>query len=131
MSHNITQSSGAGAEGSGQALHSAGSCLAEFRTTPFIECHGTGTCNHYTTSISFWLATLSQREQFGKPVPETLKSGDVSRRISRCSVCMRDVASSYNRPYNQPNLRINNSNANNYNNIGEEGWGRYPYYNSK
>ncbi|KAK7804402.1 hypothetical protein U0070_009332, partial [Myodes glareolus] len=54
----------AGAEGSGQALASPGSCLEEFRSAPFIECHGRGTCNYYANSYSFWLATVDMSDMF-------------------------------------------------------------------
>lgn len=60
----IPQHTSAGAEGSGQALASPGSCLEEFRSSPFIECHGHGTCNYYGNSYSFWLATVEQSEMF-------------------------------------------------------------------
>ncbi|KAK9393432.1 collagen alpha-1IV chain-like [Crotalus adamanteus] len=79
----------AGAEGSGQALASPGSCLEEFRSAPFIECHGRGTCNYYANSYSFWLATVEISEMFNKPQSETLKAGDLRARISRCQVCMK------------------------------------------
>uniref|UniRef100_A0A8C0J6Q0 Collagen IV NC1 domain-containing protein n=1 Tax=Chelonoidis abingdonii TaxID=106734 RepID=A0A8C0J6Q0_CHEAB len=79
----------AGAEGSGQALASPGSCLEEFRSAPFIECHGRGTCNYYANSYSFWLATVEISEMFSKPQSETLKAGDLRTRISRCQVCMK------------------------------------------
>uniref|UniRef100_A0A8C6XU62 Collagen IV NC1 domain-containing protein n=1 Tax=Naja naja TaxID=35670 RepID=A0A8C6XU62_NAJNA len=79
----------AGAEGSGQALASPGSCLEEFRSAPFIECHGRGTCNYYANSYSFWLATVEIAEMFNKPQSETLKAGDLRARISRCQVCMK------------------------------------------
>uniref|UniRef100_A0A8C3JE39 Collagen IV NC1 domain-containing protein n=1 Tax=Calidris pygmaea TaxID=425635 RepID=A0A8C3JE39_9CHAR len=79
----------AGAEGSGQALASPGSCLEEFRSAPFIECHGRGTCNYYANSYSFWLATVEVSEMFSKPQSETLKAGDLRTRISRCQVCMK------------------------------------------
>ncbi|OWK60613.1 Collagen alpha-1(IV) chain [Lonchura striata] len=79
----------AGAEGSGQALASPGSCLEEFRSAPFIECHGRGTCNYYANSYSFWLATVEVAEMFSKPQSETLKAGDLRTRISRCQVCMK------------------------------------------
>uniref|UniRef100_H9GJ24 Collagen IV NC1 domain-containing protein n=2 Tax=Anolis carolinensis TaxID=28377 RepID=H9GJ24_ANOCA len=79
----------AGAEGSGQALASPGSCLEEFRSAPFIECHGRGTCNYYANSYSFWLATVEMTEMFSKPQSETLKAGDLRTRISRCQVCMK------------------------------------------
>uniref|UniRef100_A0A3B3R513 Collagen IV NC1 domain-containing protein n=1 Tax=Paramormyrops kingsleyae TaxID=1676925 RepID=A0A3B3R513_9TELE len=79
----------AGAEGSGQALASPGSCLEEFRTAPFLECHGRGTCNYYANSYSFWLATVDASEMFRKPQPETLKAGNLLTRVSRCVVCMK------------------------------------------
>ena len=44
----ILQHTGAGAEGGGQQLASPGSCLEDFRSTPFIECNGgRGTCHFY------------------------------------------------------------------------------------
>jgi len=87
----VTQHTGAGADGTGQPLHSPGSCLESFRTSPFIECHGRGTCNYYATTLSFWLSTVDRSLQFSKPLPETLKAGDLRQKISRCQVCMRDV----------------------------------------
>lgn len=60
----LWQHTSAGAEGSGQALASPGSCLEEFRSSPFIECHGHGTCNYYGNSYSFWLATVEKSEMF-------------------------------------------------------------------
>lgn len=60
----LSQHTSAGAEGSGQALASPGSCLEEFRSAPFIECHGRGTCNYYANSYSFWLATIDDDEMF-------------------------------------------------------------------
>ncbi|NWW62844.1 CO4A3 protein, partial [Ifrita kowaldi] len=77
----------AGSEASGQALASPGSCLEEFRAVPFIECHGRGTCNYYTNSYSFWLASLNPRRM--RPVPQTLKAGQLENIISRCQVCMK------------------------------------------
>lgn len=79
----------AGAEGSGQALASPGSCLEEFRSSPFIECHGRGTCNFYSNSYSFWLATVETSEMFRKPQSETYKAGSLRTRVSRCVVCMK------------------------------------------
>uniref|UniRef100_A0A669PMC3 Collagen IV NC1 domain-containing protein n=1 Tax=Phasianus colchicus TaxID=9054 RepID=A0A669PMC3_PHACC len=79
----------AGSEASGQALASPGSCLEEFRAIPFIECHGRGTCNYYTNSYSFWLASLNPRRMFRKPMPQTLKAGELENIISRCQVCMK------------------------------------------
>lgn len=60
----LFQHTSAGAEGSGQALASPGSCLEEFRSAPFIECHGRGTCNYYANSYSFWLATVDVSDMF-------------------------------------------------------------------
>ncbi len=58
------QHTDAGAEGAGQSLVSAGSCLRDFRSRPFIECHGQGRCNFYTTAYSYWLATIAEEDQF-------------------------------------------------------------------
>ena len=53
---------GAGADGGGQALSSPGSCLVDFRATPFIECNGArGTCHYFANTLSFWLATIGKR----------------------------------------------------------------------
>lgn len=77
-------------EGSGQPLESAGSCLEDFRNQPFIECQGgRGSCNYYSTSISFWMATIDRSAQFSRPLSETLKAGAQRRRVGRCKVCMR------------------------------------------
>uniref|UniRef100_V9GVP0 Collagen type IV n=1 Tax=Ectopleura larynx TaxID=264052 RepID=V9GVP0_9CNID len=78
-----------GAEGSGQSLSSPGSCLEDFRSSPFIECQGHGRCNFFTTQYSFWLATIEQDRQFNFPQSQTLKAGNQRSRISRCQVCMR------------------------------------------
>lgn len=80
----------AGAEGAGQSLVSTGSCLKDFRARPFIECHGHGRCNYYTSAYSYWLATIAENEQFSRPVPQTLKGPANTRsKISRCVVCLR------------------------------------------
>lgn len=79
----------AGAEGDGQLLASSGSCLEEFRVNPFIECHGRGTCWYYGPTLSFWMSTIDEQSQFGVPKAETIKSGQLSKRVSRCSVCMK------------------------------------------
>lgn len=82
------QHTSAGAEGSGQALASPGSCLEEFRSAPFIECHGRGTCNYYGNSYSFWLATVEKNEMFrygymcqqgGLPIREVIVRVTVQR----------------------------------------------------
>lgn len=69
---------------------SPGSCLEQFRARPFIECHGIGRCNYYTTAYSYWLATIEDYAMFQKPRQQTIKPGmDQTARISRCSVCIR------------------------------------------
>uniref|UniRef100_A0A8C0QR62 Collagen type IV alpha 1 chain n=1 Tax=Chelonoidis abingdonii TaxID=106734 RepID=A0A8C0QR62_CHEAB len=89
IGYSFVMHTSAGAEGSGQALASPGSCLEEFRSAPFIECHGRGTCNYYANAYSFWLATVERNEMFKKPTPSTLKAGDLRSNVSRCQVCMR------------------------------------------
>jgi len=80
----------AGAEGGGQSLASPGSCLEHFRATPFIECNGArGTCHYYANKYSFWLATIEDVDQFERPRSETIKSGNLRSRISRCQVCIK------------------------------------------
>merc|ERR1712029_900014 len=69
---------GAGAEGGGQSLSSPGSCLRDFRATPFIECNGArGTCHYFANKFSFWLATIDQDAQFQRPISQTLKAGSI------------------------------------------------------
>merc|ERR1712004_629429 len=72
---------GAGESGGGQDLQSSGSCLETFRSAPFIECHGKGTCNYFGTTFSFWLSTIE--EEFAAPAAETLKGGNLRQRVSR------------------------------------------------
>ncbi|KAF4526480.1 hypothetical protein B566_EDAN013580 [Ephemera danica] len=80
----------AGAEAGGQSLGSPGSCLENFRSTPFIECNGArGSCHYFANNFSFWLATLEEREQFTAPRPQTLKAGQLRSRVSRCQVCIK------------------------------------------
>jgi collagen type IV alpha len=82
----------AGAEGAGQLLASSGSCLEEFRVNPFIECHGRGTCWYYGPTLSFWLSTIDENSQFQIPVSETIKSGELRKKVSRCNVCLKQPA---------------------------------------
>ena len=74
----ILQHTAAGAEGGGQSLSSPGSCLQDFRATPFIECNGArGTCHFFANKFSFWLATIAARDMFARPVSQTLKAGSL------------------------------------------------------
>ena len=88
MWYSCLQHRDSGAAGGGQSLVSPGSCLEEFRTRPFIECRGLGTCNYFATAVSYWLATIKDYEQFRKPLQQTLKADHTSR-VSRCAVCQR------------------------------------------
>ena len=80
------------AEGGGQALASTGSCLPDFRATPFIECNGPrGTCHYFANKFSFWLTTIDEEQQFARPISRTLKAGWLRSRVSRCQVCQKRV----------------------------------------
>ncbi|MGH0122869.1 UNVERIFIED_CONTAM: hypothetical protein FKN15_023829, partial [Acipenser sinensis] len=83
----------AGAEGGGQSLVSPGSCLEDFRATPFIECNGArGTCHYFANKYSFWLTTVEPRRQFVEAPPsETLKAGQLRTRVGRCQVCVKNL----------------------------------------
>ncbi|MEQ2263600.1 Collagen alpha-2(IV) chain, partial [Xenotaenia resolanae] len=81
----------AGNEGGGQSLSSPGSCLEDFRTTPFIECNGAkGTCHYFANKHSFWLTSID-KSFHSQPSSETLKAGQLLSRISRCQVCMKNL----------------------------------------
>lgn len=80
----------AGAQGGGHPLASPGSCLEDFRSTPFIECNGArGSCHYFANSLSFWLTNIEESHQFLRPVSQTLRSLNLRSRVSRCNVCMR------------------------------------------
>lgn len=85
------QHTAAGNEGGGQSLSSPGSCLEDFRTTPFIECNGAkGTCHYFANKHSFWLTSVD-KSFHTDPTAETLKAGQLLSRISRCQVCMKNL----------------------------------------
>lgn len=85
------QHTAAGAEGGGQSLVSPGSCLEDFRATPFIECNGAkGTCHYFANKYSFWLTTVDPNQEFlYSPSQETLKGGQERSKVSRCQVCSK------------------------------------------
>lgn len=86
----LFQHTGVGNGGGGQGLSGSGSCLEDFRATPFIECNGgKGHCHYYETMTSFWLVTLETSEQFTKPQQQTLKANNLLSRVSRCQVCIK------------------------------------------
>lgn len=92
IGYSFAMHTAAGAEGGGQPLSSPGSCLEDFRATPFIECNGArGTCHYFANKFSFWLTTIDTNTQFSRPTSETLRSGNLRTRVSRCSVCMRQT----------------------------------------
>ena len=72
---------------------SPGSCLEDFRATPFIECTGArGTCQYFSNSLSFWMRTIDQSQQFTDPTLQAFKGRLNGRaQVSRCSVCVRDI----------------------------------------
>ncbi|KAG2464160.1 CO4A6 protein, partial [Polypterus senegalus] len=78
-----------GAEGGGQSLVSPGSCLEDFRATPFIECNGArGTCHYFESKYSFWLTTIEENQQFAEHIPsETLKAGQLRTRFAISDSC--------------------------------------------
>ena len=44
---------------------SPGSCLEDFRATPFIECNGArGSCHYFANKFSFWLTTIDNDQEF-------------------------------------------------------------------
>lgn len=76
--------------GGGQDLSGTGSCLEDFRATPFIECNGDkGHCHYFETQTSFWLTNIAESQQFSRPQQETIKAGNLLNRVSRCNVCIR------------------------------------------
>lgn len=86
------QHTAAGDEGGGQSLVSPGSCLEDFRATPFIECNGArGTCHYYANKYSFWLTTIAEQNFQPSPQADTLKAGLIRTHISRCQVCMKNL----------------------------------------
>lgn len=91
IGYSFAMHTGAGAEGTGQPFQSPGSCMEDFRASPFIECHGQGTCNYYATTLSFWLTTVDRSAQFRTPIPATLKAGNLRQKISRCQVCIPET----------------------------------------
>jgi collagen type IV alpha len=72
---------------------SPGSCLEDFRATPFIECTGArGTCQFFANSLSFWMRTLEASTQFNDPQLMALKGKLQGRaHVSRCKVCMKKI----------------------------------------
>lgn len=92
IGYSFVMHTAAGAEGGGQSLSSSGSCLEDFRASPFIECNGArGTCHYFANSFSFWLATINPSTMFNQPISQTLKAGDQRSRVSRCQVCKRNL----------------------------------------
>jgi len=90
VGYSFIMHTGAGGNGGGQALSSPGSCLENFRSSPFIECNGAqGTCHYFANKFSYWM--LAQDDQFSAPRSETLKPPNQRQRVSRCQVCQRGL----------------------------------------
>lgn len=91
------QHTAVGHGGGGQALSGPGSCLQDFRATPFIECNGgKGQCHYYETMTSFWMVTVDKQQQFRAPEQATLKAGNLYSKVSRCQVCIKNQNIKYN-----------------------------------
>lgn len=98
---------GRGAQGGGQSLASPGSCLEDFRATPFIECSGTdGNCMYYANKFSYWMTVIDPNNQFEVPRQETLKSGNHRNKISRCTVCLKTQQASGQGGYQNGNYYV-------------------------
>lgn len=73
-----------GEMGGGQPLDSPGSCLENFRHTPYIECNGRGECHYFQDKMSYWMVNIFSREPAGKVV----KPHETLRHLGRCKVCV-------------------------------------------
>merc|ERR1711972_789393 len=74
MGYSFLAHTSEGADGGGQNMASPGSCLEDFRATPFIECTGArGTCQFFSDSFSFWVRTIDANQQFADPQLQALK----------------------------------------------------------
>jgi len=92
MGYSFVMHTSSGAEGNGQKLASPGSCLMDFRATPFIECNGArGHCAFYNNQFSFWMTTVKPGNDMFTQEMENLMimNGNLRSRVSRCNVCMR------------------------------------------
>ncbi|KAK5977864.1 hypothetical protein GCK32_012253 [Trichostrongylus colubriformis] len=55
-------------------------------------CNGArGTCHYFANKFSFWLATIDSDQEFKIPESQTLKSGSLRTRVSRCQVCIKST----------------------------------------
>ncbi len=52
-------------------------------------------CNYFTTSYSYWMATIDEDQQFKRPVPQTLKAGDLRSRLADVPDCVTGEAISH------------------------------------
>lgn len=78
-----------GAMAGGQQLASSGSCLETFQPNPYIECNSRGQCHFFYDKFSYWLVSVVGEGHFQPSVTgETLKGGDLLKRVGRCKVCV-------------------------------------------
>jgi integrin beta 8 len=93
MGYSFLAHTSEGADGGGQDMGSPGSCLEDFRATPFIECTGArGTCQFFANSFSFWVRTINADQQFADPQLQALKGKmDGRSQVSRCKVCVKSL----------------------------------------
>jgi hypothetical protein len=52
-----------------------------------------GKCQFTAQKISFWLSVLADYDQFGMPRMITTEEASKRQKISRCRVCMKNLAS--------------------------------------
>lgn len=86
VGYSFVMNTGRGQGGCGQPLESAGSCLEQFRQTPFVQVSSRGECEFHPTSQSFWLTTSNNSDDFSAPSP-SINYDDTG--IARCQVCRR------------------------------------------
>lgn len=82
--------------GGGQSLDSAGSCLPQYRTRPFVECAAASAqCYYHENKLAFWLAALSPAAATASPTDAAWQingtapaGGGDPERVGRCRVCL-------------------------------------------
>jgi integrin beta 8 len=81
-----------GEGGGGQGLMSPGSCLEDFRASPYVECMTKGTCQFFANSLSFWMRTLNRNNMFADPAMAAFKGvRNGAQETSRCQVCVKTM----------------------------------------
>merc|ERR1712048_818381 len=91
--------------GSTQFMESTGTCLEDFRPTPWLTCDTNGVCRVESGS-SIWISStvnaLTENDFITPPYPETFNDGNLREKVSRCHVCERAVGAHYNEGMSDP-----------------------------